>query len=69
MGVLVAPLARDPWVGWVYAGLGVLAGATGVVFWRAFGGEKEGGGKEVEEFELAGRGSFGSEEEAGSKVV
>lgn len=74
LGVLVAPLARDPWVGWVYAGLGVVAGGTGVVFWRVFGGEKEGEegkGKELEEggFELASRSSFGGEEEGGSKVV
>ncbi|KAJ4984985.1 MFS peptide transporter [Stagonosporopsis vannaccii] len=75
LGVLVAPLARDPWTAWVYGGLGVLAGGTGVVFWRTFrdvgGGEKgevRGGG-----FELVGRGSFGEaeeeEEEEGLKDV
>lgn len=78
LGVLVAPLARDPWVGWVYGGLSFVAGTTGVVFWRVFGGEREGEGegargKEEEEggFELASRSSFGGEEETvrGSKAV
>lgn len=66
LGVLVAPLARDPWTGWVYAALGFVAGMTGWVFWRVFRGGGEARGPRGEEeggFELVGRGGADDEEE------
>lgn len=63
LGVLIAPMARDPWLGWVYFGLAVLAGATGLGFWWTFRGVKEddGGrrGEEEEEWELGSLSSRG----------
>jgi dipeptide/tripeptide permease len=38
LGVVVSPVARDPWLGWMYLFLAVLVGGTGVIFWRTFGG-------------------------------
>ncbi|KAF2807669.1 MFS peptide transporter [Mytilinidion resinicola] len=38
LGVLLAPSARDPWVGWMYAGLAVVCVGTGAVFWWVFRG-------------------------------
>lgn len=70
LGIVVSPLARDPWLSWVYCGLGLLAAGTGWVFWRTFRGVEE--GKEVvqrvEEFELRSRSSFGNEEEDGHQA-
>jgi len=58
LGMLVAPLARDPHLQWLYAGLGVAAAGAGFVFYRIFKDldnetlKKEGVGGE---YELAAR--------------
>jgi dipeptide/tripeptide permease len=36
LGILIAPLARDPYLHWMYLGLAALAVGTGWVFWRMF---------------------------------
>jgi dipeptide/tripeptide permease len=41
LGACVSPVARDPWLGWMYGGLAVLVGGTGVAFWRTFGGNRK----------------------------
>ncbi|KAH6644175.1 peptide transporter-like protein PTR2 [Boeremia exigua] len=71
LGVLVAPLARDPWLGWVYCGLGVLAAGTGGLFWWTFRGleEEEAKGVVEEGFELESRSSVGEEDGAVLKGV
>lgn len=63
LGVVVAPLARDPWLGWVYGALGVLAAVTGALFWRTFRGLEDKVLKvdDVEEFELVSRSSVDGE--------
>jgi dipeptide/tripeptide permease len=43
LGVLVSPLARDPFLGWMYIGLGVVVGGTGVGFWILFRNDEVGG--------------------------
>ncbi|KAF1916426.1 helicase C-terminal domain-containing protein [Ampelomyces quisqualis] len=56
LGVLVSPLARDPWLGWMYVGLGVLVGGTGVGFWMYFrGGDGVPGENEGRDYEMVSR--------------
>lgn len=58
LGILLAPLARDPYLQWLYFGLAALAGTTGYVFHRVFKGVDDAVPKMVqsaEEFELAER--------------
>ena len=62
LGILVAPLAKDPYLQWLYFGLAGVIAATGWVFWRVFGRGDSGleEGKSVEvvvggEYELADR--------------
>ncbi|KAJ4375398.1 ATP-dependent DNA helicase chl1 [Neocucurbitaria cava] len=58
LGILIAPLAKDPYLQWLYFGLAAAAAGTGWVFWRMFRGGDDGTGKTVgtaQEFELADR--------------
>jgi len=58
LGILIAPLARDPHLQWMYFGLAVDAAGTGVVFWRTFrnvGHESKKVVECAEEYELAER--------------
>jgi dipeptide/tripeptide permease len=59
LGILIAPFAKDPWLQWVYFGLAVAAGVTGVVFWRMFRGIDHGASKgtDDQEYELTARAS------------
>jgi dipeptide/tripeptide permease len=54
LGILIAPFAKDPWLQWVYFGLGVAAAVTGVVFWRMFRGVDDRAAKTTE-YEMVGR--------------
>lgn len=38
LGLLVAPLAKDPYLVWMYLGFTALGFITGGVFWRLFKG-------------------------------
>ncbi|KAH8727828.1 peptide transporter-like protein PTR2 [Phaeosphaeriaceae sp. PMI808] len=38
LGIFIAPLARDPYIQWLYFGLAIAAAGTGILFWRAFTG-------------------------------
>lgn len=38
MGAALAPLARDPWLVWLYGGIGVGTAVMAGVFWWVFGG-------------------------------
>jgi dipeptide/tripeptide permease len=51
LGVIVSPVARDPWLGWMYLFLAVVVGGTAIVFWRTFGGQEK---RVAEEVELEG---------------
>jgi dipeptide/tripeptide permease len=56
LGILIAPLARDPYVHWLYFGLATAAAGTGFVFWRTFRTADNDGAKMVEhaqDFELS----------------
>jgi dipeptide/tripeptide permease len=74
LGILIAPFAKDPWLQWVYFGLAVAAGVTGVVFWRMFRGIDHGASKgtDDQEYELTARASadddgyYSGDEGAGS---
>ncbi|KNG45630.1 peptide transporter ptr2-a [Stemphylium lycopersici] len=58
LGILIAPLARDPHLQWLYFGLAAAAAATGVIFYRMFKNVDDGPAKSVqsaEEYEMAGR--------------
>jgi dipeptide/tripeptide permease len=59
LGILIAPFAKDPWLQWIYFGLAVAAGVTGVVFWRMFKDVDDGATKvaDPQEYELAERAS------------
>jgi dipeptide/tripeptide permease len=59
LGILIAPFAKDPWLQWVYFGLAVAAGVTGVVFWRMFKDVDHGASKgtDDQEYELTTRAS------------
>jgi dipeptide/tripeptide permease len=67
LGVLIAPLARDPYLQWLYFGLATAAAVTGYIFHRTFKGVEEElkETRSVEEFELRSRSSFGDDEDAG----
>ena len=67
LGILIAPLARDPYLQWMYFGLAVAAAGTGVVFWRTFGNGGDESKKVVEcaeEYELTVR-EGGGERDSG----
>jgi hypothetical protein len=67
LGMLIAPLAKDPYLQWLYFGLGGAAAGTGYVFHRTFKDVEDGDVRAVEraeEFELAER-SSGSEDGTG----
>jgi chromosome transmission fidelity protein 1 len=56
LGILIAPLARDPYLHWLYFGLAIAVAGTGGVFWRTFRTMNDGEEKKVEdaqEYELA----------------
>jgi dipeptide/tripeptide permease len=36
LGIVIAPLARNPYLHWMYFGLAVAAASTGFAFWRIF---------------------------------
>jgi hypothetical protein len=58
LGILIAPLARDPHLQWLYFGLAVIAAVAGVVFYRMFKHVDDNPSKELEgtgEYELMGR--------------
>ncbi|RAR09093.1 peptide transporter ptr2-a [Stemphylium lycopersici] len=58
LGILIAPLARDPHLQWLYFGLAAAAAATGVIFYRMFKNVDDGPAKSVQsaqEYEMAGR--------------
>lgn len=60
LGILIAPLARDPYLQWLYFGLALLAAGAGYIFHRMFKDVDDGAKKIVEsaeEFELVERGS------------
>jgi dipeptide/tripeptide permease len=38
LGIVIAPLARNPYLQWMYFGLAVAAAGTGLAFWRMFRG-------------------------------
>lgn len=58
LGILIAPLAKDPWLHWMYFGLAIAAAFTGMAFWRKFRTGKDEALKTVDhanDFELAER--------------
>jgi dipeptide/tripeptide permease len=60
LGMLIAPLAKDPYLQWLYFGLAIAAAGTGYVFHRMFRNVEDGevrGVESAEEFELAERSS------------
>jgi dipeptide/tripeptide permease len=66
LGILIAPLARDPYLQWLYFGLASAAAITGYVFHRTFKNFGVGDVKttdSAEEFEMRSRSSFGDREE------
>jgi POT family proton-dependent oligopeptide transporter len=38
LGILVAPLAKDPYLVWMYLGFATMCFATGGMFWHLFKG-------------------------------
>jgi chromosome transmission fidelity protein 1 len=65
LGILIAPLAKDPYLQWLYFGLGVAAAGTGYVFHRTFkdaGHEDASIVESAEEFELVERSSSSDDE-------
>lgn len=64
LGMLLAPVAKDPQMVWLYAGLALTAAVAGVAFWWTFKGVDEKVPKEftvecaVEEFEMMVRKSI-----------
>ena len=66
LGVLIAPLARDPYLQWLYFGLASAAAITGFVFWKTFKGVGDEDVKKTEraeEFELGSRTSSDADED------
>jgi dipeptide/tripeptide permease len=67
LGILIAPLARDPYLQWLYFGLAIAAATTGYVFYRTFKNVAEDDAarniERAEEFELMSRGSTDNDEE------
>ena len=64
LGVLIAPLARDPYLQWLYFGLATAAAITGYIFHRTFKGVVDDDVKKIEraeEFELVSRSSIGED--------
>ena len=63
LGILVAPLARDPYLQWLYFGLASAAAVTGYAFHRTFkdvaGNDAANMVERAEEFMLRSRSSFG----------
>ncbi|KAF1848188.1 DNA repair helicase [Cucurbitaria berberidis CBS 394.84] len=61
LGILLAPLAKDPHQQWLYFGLAIATTGTGCIFWRMFKDVDYGPGKAVqsaeEEYELVERSS------------
>jgi dipeptide/tripeptide permease len=59
LGILIAPLAKDPYLQWLYFGLAAAAAGTGYVFHRTFKDVEEGARivDSTEDFELAERSS------------
>jgi dipeptide/tripeptide permease len=56
LGILIAPLARDPYLQWLYFGLATVAILTGWVFWKTFNTVTDGSIEPVEqagEYELS----------------
>jgi dipeptide/tripeptide permease len=79
LGILIAPLAKDPFLQWLYFGLAIVAMGTGVAFHWTFagvGGADGGSGvglKQEDEIELMARGSeddgyYSGEEERGGRT-
>ncbi|EUC46616.1 hypothetical protein COCMIDRAFT_35728 [Bipolaris oryzae ATCC 44560] len=65
LGILIAPLARDPHQQWLYFGLASAAGVTGIIFYRMFKNIDDDPVKEVqnaEEYEMTRRLSPDDEE-------
>ncbi|KAF1937512.1 DNA repair helicase [Clathrospora elynae] len=78
LGILIAPLARDPYLQWLYFTLGAAAAVTGILFLRTFKGWDDGVAKVMEsaqEYELAERrsadddGYYSGDRAAGSRRV
>lgn len=66
LGILIAPLARDPYLQWLYFGLASAAAIAGYVFHRTFRNvtnEEIRKLESAEEFELRSRSSFGDHED------
>lgn len=67
LGILIAPLAKDPYLQWLYFGLAGAAAMTGYVFHRTFSLITDDDAPKhtdrAEEFELMSRGSFDEEDE------
>jgi proton-dependent oligopeptide transporter, POT family len=38
LGILIAPLAKDPYLVWMYLGFTTMCFVTGAIFWRLFEG-------------------------------
>lgn len=58
IGILIAPLARDPHLQWLYFGLAIAAGVTGAVFYHMFKNMDDSPAKAVQhadEYEMAAR--------------
>lgn len=55
LGLLIAPLARDPYLHWLYFGLATAATCTGCIFWRVFGSGPEDSTRHVSDYELTER--------------
>ncbi|KAJ4366558.1 hypothetical protein N0V95_000225 [Ascochyta clinopodiicola] len=65
LGILIAPLARDPYLQWLYFGLASAAATAGYVFHRTFKDVQDQDIRQVqsvEEFELRSRSSFADDE-------
>lgn len=56
LGILIAPLAKDPFLQWLYFGLAAVAMGTAVLFHRTFAGSfDDESGRQNHEIELASR--------------
>ncbi|KAG9186424.1 hypothetical protein G6011_02980 [Alternaria panax] len=64
LGILIAPLARDPYLQWLYFGLAIVAAVAGIMFYRMFkdiDNRSPTKLEDVEEYELAGTASAGDD--------
>jgi dipeptide/tripeptide permease len=58
LGILIAPLARDPHLQWLYFGLAIIAAVAGLIFYRMFKNVDDNPAKQLEdagEYELTSR--------------